>query len=139
MYSFLHLLASFATSAILFVFCSWFNKILFFFSIFSPFQESAIILAKVLVPQIFERMTLQDLRALVAERSSMKKYIRGETIEVPYQSIGFLLEGFIKPFSVQEELISSPAVLLPSHGNQSFLNADMSGNFIVLFIKLYVL
>ncbi|XVF85519.1 hypothetical protein PTKIN_Ptkin17bG0123900 [Pterospermum kingtungense] len=89
-------------------------------------QESAIVLAKLLVPQIFEKMALQDLRALVAERSLMKTYIRGETIEVPHQSIGFLLEGFIKPSSVQE-LITSPAVLLPSHGSQSFLNADMSG------------
>ncbi|XVE91878.1 hypothetical protein REPUB_Repub01dG0049200 [Reevesia pubescens] len=90
-------------------------------------QESAIVLAKLLVPQIFEKMALQDLRALVAERSLKKTYIRGETIEVPHQSIGFLLEGFIKPFSVQEELITSPAVLLPSHGNQSSVNADMSG------------
>ncbi|XWS22922.1 hypothetical protein CRYUN_Cryun29cG0077300 [Craigia yunnanensis] len=90
-------------------------------------QESAIVLAKLLVPQIFEKMTLQDLRALVAERSLMKTYIRGEKLEVPHQSIGFLLEGFIKSLSLQEELITSPAVLLPSHRNQSFLNADMSG------------
>ncbi|XP_021292890.1 sodium/hydrogen exchanger 7 isoform X4 [Herrania umbratica] len=90
-------------------------------------QESAIVLAKLMVPQIFEKMGLQDLRALIAERSMMTIYIRGETIEVPHQSIGFLLEGFIKPFSVQDELITSPAVLLPSHGNQSFQNADTSG------------
>ncbi|XP_021292889.1 sodium/hydrogen exchanger 7 isoform X3 [Herrania umbratica] len=89
-------------------------------------QESAIVLAKLMVPQIFEKMGLQDLRALIAERSMMTIYIRGETIEVPHQSIGFLLEGFIKPFSVQDELITSPAVLLPSHGNQSFQNADTS-------------
>ncbi|XVE91879.1 hypothetical protein REPUB_Repub01dG0049300 [Reevesia pubescens] len=97
-------------------------------------QESAIVLAKLLVPQIFEKMALQDLRALVAERSLMKTYIRGETIEVPHQSIGFLLEGFIKPFSVQEE-ITSPAILLPSHENQSFQNADMSEYF---FLSLEV-
>lgn len=84
-------------------------------------------------------MTLQDLRALVAERSLMKTYIRGETIEVPQHSVGFLLEGFVKPSSGQEELITSPAVLLPSHGSQSFLNADISGNFVVFVIKLYVL
>lgn len=74
-------------------------------------------------------MGLQDLRALIAERSMMTIYIRGETIEVPHQSIGFLLEGFIKPFNVQDELITSPAVLWPSHGIQSFRNADTSGNF----------
>ncbi|KAK6281202.1 hypothetical protein POUND7_015027 [Theobroma cacao] len=91
-------------------------------------QESAIVLAKLLVPQIFEKMGLQDLRALIAERSMMTIYIRGETIEVPHQSIGFLLEGFIKPFNVQDELITSPAVLWPSHGIQSFRNADTSGD-----------
>ncbi|KAK8605306.1 hypothetical protein V6N13_102090 [Hibiscus sabdariffa] len=90
-------------------------------------QESAIVLAKLLVPQIFEKMALQDLRALVAERSSMNTYITGETIEVSHQSIGFLLEGFIKPLLVQEELIASPAVLSPSQRNQSFSNADKSG------------
>ncbi|KAE8730062.1 Sodium/hydrogen exchanger 7 [Hibiscus syriacus] len=89
-------------------------------------QESAIVLSKLLVPQIFEKMALQDLRALVAERSSIKTYITGETIEVSNQSVGFLLEGFIKPLLVQEELITSPAVLLPSQGNQSFKNADKS-------------
>ncbi|XP_022734948.1 sodium/hydrogen exchanger 8-like isoform X2 [Durio zibethinus] len=89
-------------------------------------QESAILLAKILVPQIFEKMTLQDLRALVAQSSLMKTYIEGERVEVRHQSIGFLLEGSIKPFSVQE-LITPPAALLPSHGNQSFLNADISG------------
>ncbi|XVE85547.1 hypothetical protein DITRI_Ditri17bG0099000 [Diplodiscus trichospermus] len=90
-------------------------------------QESAIVLAKLLVPQIFEKIALQDLRGLATERSLMKIYIRGETIEVPHQSIGFLLEGFIKPFNAQDELITSPAVLLPSPGNRSFSNANMSG------------
>ncbi|KAK8655696.1 hypothetical protein V6N13_108267 [Hibiscus sabdariffa] len=89
-------------------------------------RESALVLAKLLVPQIFEKMALQDLRALVVERSSMKTYITGETIEVSHQSIGFLLEGFVKPLIAQEELITSPAVLWPSQGNQSFLNADKS-------------
>ncbi|KAK8529156.1 hypothetical protein V6N12_059946 [Hibiscus sabdariffa] len=95
-------------------------------------QESAIVLAKLLVPQIFEKMALQDLRALVAERSSMNTYITGETIEVSHQSIGFLLEGFIKPLLVQEELIASPAVLSPSQRNQSFSNADKSGDIIIV-------
>ncbi|XP_039033847.1 sodium/hydrogen exchanger 8-like [Hibiscus syriacus] len=96
-------------------------------------QESAIVLSKLLVPQIFEKMALQDLRALVAERSSIKTYITGETIEVSNQSVGFLLEGFIKPLLVQEELITSPAVLLPSQGNQSFKNADKSGGTLASF------
>lgn len=92
-------------------------------------QESAIILARLLLPQIFEKLTLQDLRALVVERSSMATYISGEIIEIPYRSIGFLLEGFINTDGVQEELISSPAALFPSQEIQSFLSVETSGNF----------
>lgn len=86
-------------------------------------QESAIVLAKLLLPQIFEKMAMQDLRALVAEKSIMTIYISGETIEVPHHSIGFLLDGFIKG---QEELITYPAALMPSH-NLSFRSLDTSG------------
>lgn len=71
-------------------------------------------------------MALQDLRALVSELSIMKLYIRGETIEVPMHSVGFLLEGFIK-IQGAEELIASPAALLPSHGSLIFKNLIPSG------------
>lgn len=83
---------------------------------------------KLFLPQIFEKMAMQDLRALVAERSMMTIYIRGESFEIPYRSIGFLLEGFVKTQGVQEELITSPAPLLPPHGYQSFPNLEASGN-----------
>ncbi|XP_048318425.2 sodium/hydrogen exchanger 8 isoform X2 [Ziziphus jujuba] len=91
-------------------------------------QESAIVLAKLLLPQVFEKMGMQDLRALVAERSIMTTYIRGESIEVPYHSIGILLEGFIKTQSILEELITSPAPLLPSHKNQSSQNLERTAS-----------
>ncbi|KAK9935635.1 hypothetical protein M0R45_022729 [Rubus argutus] len=90
-------------------------------------QESAIMLLKLLLPQKFEKMAMQDLRALVAERSTTTIYIRGEFIEIPYHSIGFLLEGFVKTQDIQGELIISPAPLLPSHGYQSFQNLEMLG------------
>ncbi|XP_008220964.1 PREDICTED: sodium/hydrogen exchanger 8 isoform X1 [Prunus mume] len=90
-------------------------------------QESAIALVKLFLPQIFEKMSMQDLRALVAEGSMMTIYISGESFEIPYRSIGFLLEGFVKTQGVQEELITSPAPLLPPHGYQSFPNLEASG------------
>ncbi|KAI5580018.1 hypothetical protein POPTR_008G140700v4 [Populus trichocarpa] len=90
-------------------------------------QESAIVIAKLLLPQVFEKMPMQELRALVAERSVMTTYIRGETIEIPHHSIGFLLEGFIKAHGFQDELTASPAVLLPPQGNQSFQKIGISG------------
>lgn len=96
----------------------------FVFNLSLVLQESAIVLAKLLLPQIFEKMAMQDLRALVAEKSIMTIYISGETIEIPRYSIGFLLDGFIKG---QEELITYPAALMPSH-NLSFRSLDISGN-----------
>ncbi|CAL9156132.1 sodium/hydrogen exchanger 8-like [Musa acuminata AAA Group] len=90
-------------------------------------QESAIVIAKILLPQIFEKMSMQELRGLIAERSSMNKYIRGEAVEIRPKSIGFLLEGFIKTQNDQEQLITSPAVLLSSQTDQSFIDLESSG------------
>jgi hypothetical protein len=89
-------------------------------------QESAIFLSKLLLPQIFEKRTVQDLRGLIAERSEMTMYIRGETIEIPYHSVAFLLEGYVK-IQGRQELVTAPAALVPSHGNRSFQNLSMSG------------
>ena len=69
---------------------------------------------------------MQELRALVAERSQMTIYIRGETIEIPHHSVAFLLEGYVKTQG-RQELVTAPEVLLPSHGNLSFQNLTSSG------------
>ncbi|XP_038875390.1 sodium/hydrogen exchanger 7 isoform X2 [Benincasa hispida] len=90
-------------------------------------QESSIVLAKLLLPQVFEKMEMRDFRVLVVERSVMTTHIAGETIEIPRHSIGLLLEGFIKSHGIQEELIASPAVLFSSHRNPSFHNMESSG------------
>ncbi|XP_057544357.1 sodium/hydrogen exchanger 8 isoform X1 [Amaranthus tricolor] len=91
-------------------------------------KESIIVLAKVLLPQVFESLSLQDMRMLAAERSTLNTYLRGETVEVPPHSIGFLLEGYIKSHSFVEELITSPAVMWPARGNSSFLSQESSGH-----------
>lgn len=91
-------------------------------------QESALVLAKILLPQMFEKTIMQDMRALVAERSTMSVYIRGESFELPHHSIGFLLEGFVKAHGSHEELLSAPGPLLPSSWEQqSFHNTETSG------------
>ncbi|KAK1263899.1 Sodium/hydrogen exchanger 7 [Acorus gramineus] len=89
-------------------------------------KESSIFIAKLLLPQIFEKMTMQELRALVAEKSTMNIHLRGEIIEVRSNTFGFLLEGFIKAQDAQEDLITSPAVLFPSNADLSFLNLEPS-------------
>jgi len=93
-------------------------------------QESALVLLKLLRPQIFESVAMQELRALVStESSKLTAYVTGESIEIDCNSIGLLLEGFVKPVGIKEELISSPAALSPSNGNQSFHNSsEASGN-----------
>nr|AGW30208.1 SOS1 [Reaumuria trigyna] len=90
-------------------------------------QESAIVLAKMLVPQVFQKMPMPELRALVAERSTMSIYIRGETVEVPHHSIGILLEGFVKSHGLHQEMITAPAALWSNKGNASFLNQEGVG------------
>lgn len=71
---------------------------------------------------------MQDMRTLVAERSSMSVYLRGESFEVPHHSIGFLLEGFVKAHGSHEGFLSAPAPLLPlSWEQQSFHNTEASG------------
>ncbi|KAK9008434.1 hypothetical protein V6N11_075329 [Hibiscus sabdariffa] len=113
-------------------------------------QESAfVLLAKLLVPQIFEKMALQDLRALVAERSSMKTYITGETIDVPHQSIGFLLttenpisrwsEGSVTPRKNIEEGRKitrqvPPAQAKNTDSKEGHINDDLSDEDEILVI-----
>lgn len=90
-------------------------------------QESAIVLAKLLLPQKFEKMSMHDVRALIAERSTMNIYLRGEVIEIRPNSIGFLLEGFIKTQNPWQELITSPVALLPSNADSGLSNREFSG------------
>lgn len=116
------------TSYLLFLFLFYFFYLDGYIFFFVFWQESATILAKLLLPQIFEKMAMQDMRTLVAERSIMSIRLRGETIEIPQHSIGLLLEGFVKTQVIQEELITSPAALLPSYGDLNFLGSETSGD-----------
>lgn len=50
---------------------------------------------------------MQEVRALVAEKSTMSTYLKEESIEVPHHFIGLLLEGYVKGQGIQEELTSS--------------------------------
>ncbi|MCL7028425.1 hypothetical protein MKW94_017369 [Papaver nudicaule] len=91
-------------------------------------QESVLVIAKILLPQVFEKMDMQDLRSLVAERSDMSIYARGDILEIPPHSIAFLLEGFVTTISEQEQMITSPGVLSPVCGDLSFLGLETSGS-----------
>ncbi|KAK7399871.1 hypothetical protein VNO78_11065 [Psophocarpus tetragonolobus] len=92
-------------------------------------EESAIFLSKLMLPQIFEKLAMQDLRALIVDpdRSRMTIFISGETIEIPHHSIALLLEGYVKTQG-RQELVTAPAALFPSHGNLSFQNLASSGS-----------
>nr|XP_043623199.1 sodium/hydrogen exchanger 8-like [Erigeron canadensis]XP_043623200.1 sodium/hydrogen exchanger 8-like [Erigeron canadensis]XP_043623201.1 sodium/hydrogen exchanger 8-like [Erigeron canadensis] len=90
-------------------------------------QESSIVLLKLLLPQIFEKMTMHDLRTLVAERSTMSTYITGETFELSQNKIGLLLEGFIKSQG-HLELITAPSALFPLYSDRSFHVSEITGS-----------
>lgn len=74
-------------------------------------QESALVIAKLIIPQQFETVTMHEVRALMVEGSRMRTYIRGEVIEVEVSKTGILLEGFVKQEG-KNEVIGAPAGLL---------------------------
>ncbi|KAI3954801.1 hypothetical protein MKW98_002907 [Papaver atlanticum] len=86
-------------------------------------QESVVVIAKLLLPQIFEKMVMQDLRSLVMERSHIWRFKK-----IPPHCIGFLLEGTVATITDQEEMITSPGVLSPIYGDLSFLSLETSGS-----------
>ncbi|XP_047969241.1 LOW QUALITY PROTEIN: sodium/hydrogen exchanger 8-like [Salvia hispanica] len=86
-------------------------------------RESTIVLVKIMLPRVFEKMSMQDLRTLIAERSILNVYIRGKSFELLPQSVGFLLEGFIRQQGGEEEMLTAPAAILPCP-DQSFSQSE---------------
>lgn len=85
-------------------------------------QESAMVVAKLLLPRQFEEMSMQEMRALVLERSMMHTYLRGEMIEILPYNVAILLEGFVKHES-RDESIASPSALVPSCTEHHLISA----------------
>lgn len=85
-------------------------------------QESAMVVAKLMLPEQFEEMSMQDMRALVLERSTMHTYLRGEVIEILPCDVAILLDGFVKQ-EHREELIAAPAALVPSCAESHLISA----------------
>lgn len=74
-------------------------------------QESALAVAKIVLASQFDRATLQEIRALVAECSSMRIFLRGEVFELRHREMGVLLEGFVRQEN-STEIITAPAGLI---------------------------
>lgn len=70
---------------------------------------------------------MQEVRALVAEKSTTNTYLKEESIEVPHHFVGLLLEGCVRGQGIQEELIASPAALMPWYGDMSSQGSEISG------------
>ena len=88
-------------------------------------QESALVIARMFLPQIFEKMAMHEMRVLISERSSMNIYIKGEDIEIGPNYVGILLEGFLK--TENRNSIKHPAVLLPSNTDLNLFGLQSSG------------
>jgi len=80
-------------------------------------------------------MAMHEIRVLVAERSTMNIYIKGEDIEIEQNYIGILLEGFLK--TRNQNLITPPVVLLPSNADLSLFGLESSGFQAVLILLIY--
>lgn len=89
-------------------------------------QESALVIARVLLPRIFEKMAMHEMRVLIAERANMNIYIKGEDIELEHNTIGVLLEGFLK--TRNQSLITPPGVLLPSNTDLNLFGLQSSAS-----------
>jgi hypothetical protein len=88
-------------------------------------QESALVIARIFLPQIFEKMAMHEMRVLISERSMLNIYIKGEDIELGHNYVGILLEGFLK---MNNHLITPPAVLLPSNTDLNVFGLQSSGS-----------
>ena len=88
-------------------------------------QESALVIARIFLPQIFEKMAMREMRVLISERSTMNIYIKGEDIELGHNYVCILLEGFLK---TNQTLITPPAVLLPSNTDLNVFGLQSSGS-----------
>ncbi|GLJ39010.1 hypothetical protein SUGI_0795160 [Cryptomeria japonica] len=84
-------------------------------------QESAMVVAKLILPQQFEEMSMQELRVLVLESSTMHTYLRGKTFEVLPYDVAIVLEGFVKQEG-KDEFATAPAVLPPAHKESHLTN-----------------
>jgi hypothetical protein len=89
-------------------------------------QECSIVIMRLLLPQLFEKKALHELRALVAdERSMLNIHIKGEVIEVPPNHVGILLEGFLAQEA--KSLITPPVVLFSPDTDFSFFSLESCG------------
>uniref|UniRef100_A0A0D9Y1X9 Cyclic nucleotide-binding domain-containing protein n=1 Tax=Leersia perrieri TaxID=77586 RepID=A0A0D9Y1X9_9ORYZ len=87
-------------------------------------QESALVIARLLLPMMFEKMATHELRVLITERSTMNIYIKGEEIELEQNYIGILLEGFLK--TRNQTLITPPGLLLPPNADLNSFGLESS-------------
>lgn len=105
-------------------------------------QECALAVSKIVLAPQFEKATLQEMRALVMEGSSMRIFLRGEVFELRHREIGVLLEGFVRQ-DKSTEIITAPAGLmlktpLPSPAGQFSYNESSyfvrNSNFLIYFV-----
>lgn len=92
-------------------------------------QECVVVLAKLLLPEVFEKVPLEGLRALIAENFSMTTFVREESIVIPENSTVFLLEGVLRSQQLPEVVVESPAVLLASYRSLGSSSSEMPGTW----------
>ncbi|CAL4935122.1 unnamed protein product [Urochloa decumbens] len=94
-------------------------------------QESALVIARLFIPGIFEKLAMHEMRLLIAETSSVNGlYNVGEDIILDHNYVGILLEGNLR--TEDQNMIASPGVLLPSNNHSNFAkNSSAMVNYCV--------
>ncbi|CAN6317341.1 unnamed protein product [Urochloa humidicola] len=92
-------------------------------------QESALVIARLFIPGIFEKLTMHEMRLLIAETSRVNGiYNVGEDIILEHNYVGILLEGNLR--TKDQNMIASPGVLLPSNIHSNFAqNSSAMDNY----------
>ncbi|XP_059308994.1 sodium/hydrogen exchanger 7-like isoform X3 [Lycium ferocissimum] len=91
-------------------------------------KECTIFVAKLLSPDMFKKLSMQEVREIVDERSIMNTFSSEEMIETSHHSINFLLSGCLTDQST-EQLIECPAILPCSifSGSVPYASANVTG------------
>eukprot|EP01018_Ginkgo_biloba_P018448 Gb_13799 [translate_table: standard] len=70
-------------------------------------------------------MSMQELRAVVIEQSTIHTFVRGESIEIQPLDVGILLEGFVRETG-KKDFVGAPASLFPLNAEHHRIRLGIS-------------
>lgn len=83
-----------------------------------------------MLAQQFDVVSLQEMRSIIMEGSTMRTFLRGEVFELAPHEVGILLEGFAKKEG-SNEILAAPAGLTFSNGETHLTPSGRSSSLIL--------